>query len=168
MDWMILIGISTGMRTLTATAVLCWFAYAQLLPQHGYLSWTCYLVSAVVFTLLALGEYVGDTLPQTPNRTAPGPLAARLVFGALAGAMLARGMLEPAAGGVLFGAIGALIGAYGGFYLRRAGARWVGRDRPVAVGESVLALLLALGAAYKVHTFAVTGGWAPHMWMPPH
>jgi len=166
MLWLVLIGISTGMRTMTATAVLCWFAYLQLVPQHGYFAWTCSLVSVIVFTVFALGEYVGDTLPTTPNRTAAGPLVARIVFGALAGGMIARGTLEPLAGGVLFGAIGALIGAFGGIRLRAWGAKLVGRDLPIALGESFLALALAFFVTYKVHTFAVVMGIAPNKFMP--
>jgi uncharacterized membrane protein len=165
MEWLLLIGISTGMRTMTATAVLCWFAYLQLLPQHAYFAWTGMLVSAIVFTVLALGEYVGDTLPTTPNRTAAGPLAARIAFGALTGAMAARGTLEPLAGGVLFGVAGALIGAYAGIRVRLFFAKLVGRDRPVGLAESAVALGLALFDAYKLHGFAVITGIAPWKWM---
>jgi len=165
MPFLILIGVSTGMRTMTATAVLCWFAYLQLLPQHGLLFWTGMLVSAIVFTVLALGEYVGDTLPTTPNRTAPGPLAARIVFGALAGSMAARGTMEPYAGGVIFGVMGALIGAYGGMRARLYFAKLVGRDLPVALAESALALAMPLFIAYKLHTYAVVAGFAPWKWM---
>jgi uncharacterized membrane protein len=165
MPFLVLIGVSTGMRTMTATAVLCWFAYLQLLPQHGPLFWTGMLVSVIVFTVLALGEYVGDTLPTTPNRTAAGPLAARILFGALAGAMAARGTLEPYAGGVIFGVLGALIGAYGGIRVRLYLAKLVGHDRPVALGESLVALAIPLYIAYKLHSYAVVAGFAPWKWM---
>jgi uncharacterized membrane protein len=165
MLFMVLIGISTGMRTMTATAVLCWFAYLQLLPQRGWTGWTGMLVSVILFTVFALGEYVGDTLPQTPNRTAPGPLVARLVFGAFAGILVARGTLEPDAGGVVFGIIGVLIGAYGGVKLRLYLAKKLGRDLPVAILESLAALGIAVFVAYKVHTFAVVMGIAPAKWM---
>jgi uncharacterized membrane protein len=124
-----------------------------LLPQTGWSFWTAKLVTAIVFTVLALGEYVGDTLPQTPNRTAPGPLIARLCFGALVTAMAAHATLEPAAGGVVFGVIGALIGAFGGYHLRAWASRKVGRDLPVALAESALALGLALWAAYTFHGY---------------
>jgi uncharacterized membrane protein len=165
MIFMVLIGISTGMRTMTATAVLCWFAYLQLLPQRGWTSWTGTLASVIVFTIFALGEYVGDTLPKTPNRTAPGPLVARMAFGALAGILVARGTLEPDAGGVVFGIIGVLIGAYGGVRLRLYLAKLIGRDLPVAIVESMAALGIAMFVAYKMHTFAVIMGLAPMKWM---
>lgn len=152
--WMLmLVGLITGMRTMTPMAVFCWFAYLGLLPQTGWSFWTAKLVTVIVFTVLALGEYVGDTLPQTPNRTAPGPLLARLGFASLVTAMAAHATLEPAAGGVVFGIIGALVGAYGGYHLRMWASRKVGRDLPVALTESALALGLAITAAFVFHGY---------------
>ncbi len=148
---MVCMGIATGLRTMTPMAVLCWFAYLKLLPETGWAFWAGSLISAIVFTVLALGEYVGDTLPRTPSRMAPGPLTARLAFGVLVGALIARAMLQPLAGGIIIGFFGALIGSYGGFRARAAVARWRGRDLPVAAGESLFALLLALGAAWALH-----------------
>ncbi len=148
MNWIVLLGIVTGSRTMTAMAVVCWAAWFGVLPERGWAVWTNYLVSALVFTGFAIGEYIGDTRPSTPSRKAPGPLAARLVFGALVGALAATAMYEPVAGGVLGGAIGALIGAYGGYALRVAGARRLGRDLPVALTESFVVLLLALYAVW--------------------
>src|SRR5277367_6479384 len=96
MTWLIaipLLGFVTGMRTFTPMAVLCWFAYGGYLPVHGtWASWTAKLVTAMVFTVLALGELVGDKLPKTPARTAPAQLIARLVFGGLIGAIAAAGL----------------------------------------------------------------------------
>jgi uncharacterized membrane protein len=152
MIWYVLLGISTGMRTMTAMAVLCWFAWLRLVPQDGWAFWAGNLVSAIVFTLLALGEYVGDTLPFTPRRTLPPLLLGRVVFASLAGALAAHATVEPLAGGIVFGALGSLIGAFGGYRLRMFGARLIGRDLPVALGESALALGFALYAAFKLHS----------------
>ena len=150
MIWMVVLGISTGMRTLTATAVLCWYAWLGLLPQHGWTFWAGNLISVIVFTLMALGEYVGDTQPSTPSRTTLPQVSARLVFGALAGSLAAQAQTEPVAGGVVFGVAGVLIGTYGCHWLRMACARRLGRDLPVALSESALALGLALLAAYRL------------------
>jgi uncharacterized membrane protein len=147
----VLLGITVGMRTMTAVAVLCWFAWLQLLPQTGRASWAHYLVTAIVFTVLAVGEYIGDTLPKTPSRLSPFPLGARIVFGALVGGLAAHGILEPTAGGVIFGVVGALIGAYGGHWLRRVASAKVGRDLPVAICESAIALGLAGFACWSLH-----------------
>jgi uncharacterized membrane protein len=97
---------------------------------------------------MALGEYVADTLPMTPSRTTPLQLISRLVFGAVAGILASRMLAEPLAGGVLFGLSGALIGTYGGHRLRMVTAKWIGRDLPVGLCESALALGLALLAAH--------------------
>ncbi|MBW4037500.1 MAG: DUF4126 domain-containing protein [Acidobacteria bacterium] len=151
--WFVLLGITVGLRTMTAMAVLCWFAWFQLLPQNGWAFWVGYLATAVVFTVLAVGEYIGDTLPQTPNRTDPMLVGARLAFGALVGALAAHGTLEPAAGGILFGVLGAVIGTYGGYRVRMYWSKAIGHDLPVALTESAIALLLAIFACWQAHQF---------------
>ena len=162
----VVLGITVGMRTMTAMAVFCWFAWSRMLPQTGWSFWTGYLVTAIVFTVLAVGEYIGDTLPTTPSRAAPGPAIARVVFGGLVGGLAAHGILEPTAGGVIFGVVGALIGTFGGVRLRLAGAKAVGKDLPVALFESALALGISLFIAVKLHSFAAVMGLTPRgRWM---
>ncbi len=151
MNWVFLLGIVTGMRTMTGIAVVCWAAWLTWLPEHGWGMWTTYLVSALIFTAFAIGEYVVDTLPNTPSRTAPGPAAARFVFGALVGALTARAIQEPTAGGVLAGIVGAAIGTWGGYAVRMWAAKRVGRDLPVALTESAVALVLAVISVWYLH-----------------
>ncbi len=152
MEWVLLLGVVTGMRTMTAIAIVCWAAWLTWLPEAGWAIWTTYLVSAVVFSLLALGEDFGDTQLKTPSRKAPGPALARVVFGGLVGALAAHAISEPLAGGILVGVIGSLIGTWGGFAARRWGAMKVGNDLPVALLESALAILLAGAAVWKLHS----------------
>ncbi len=151
MDWILFLGVVTGMRTMTAIAAVCWAAWLSWLPETGWALWTTYLISALVFTGFALGEYVGDTLPNTPSRKAPGPAAARLVFGALVGALGAKAISEPIAGGVLAGVIGTVIGTWGGFAVRKKGAQLIGHDLPVALAESAFASALAVAAVWELH-----------------
>ncbi len=67
MLWIVVLGIATGARSMTAMAVVCWFGYLQLLPLHGtWAFWVGNIISAIIFTVLAVGEYVGDTLPRIP------------------------------------------------------------------------------------------------------
>jgi uncharacterized membrane protein len=136
---------------MTSTAVLCWFAWLQLLPQHGWTFWAGNIISVIVFTVLALGEYYGDTLPTTPSRRDPPLVAGRIVFATLAGILAARAIDEPIAGGIVFAIAGALIGIYGGYHLRMWGAKLFGRDLPAALLESALALALAILGAWKLH-----------------
>jgi uncharacterized membrane protein len=151
MDMVLLLGVVTGMRCMTAMAALCWAAWLQLVPEHGWAIWISYLAVAIVFTLAALGEYVADTLPRTPSRTAPGPMVCRIVVGALVGALVATAINEPLAGGLIFGGVGAVIGTWGGFWMRMTVARIFGRDMPAALLESASAIVIAVLALVKLH-----------------
>jgi uncharacterized membrane protein len=149
MTWLIaipLLGVVTGMRSMTAMAVLCWFAYKGDLPlDDTWASWAGKLVTAIIFTVLALGELVADKLPKTPNRTAPGPLLARVVMGGLVGAIVAAGLNGSEFEGVILGVGGALIGAFGAFLIRREIVlRLEGKDWPVALVEDVTAIVCAV------------------------
>jgi uncharacterized membrane protein len=147
-----LLGMMTGLRTMTPMAVLCWFAY--LAPDGGHLPlggtwafWAAKLVTAIVFTALAAGEYVGDKLPQTPNRTAPAPLMARLVFGGLVGAIVATAARGAMVEGILLGSAGALIGALLGYQVRKRLVKWSGRpDWNIAVLEDAFAVGISIYA----------------------
>lgn len=143
------LGFCTGLRCMTPIAVICWFAWLGLLPVHGtWAFWSGNLIAVIVFTLCALGEYVGDTLPRTPNRTAAGPAIARVIFGGLVGAIAATSTMEPLAGGILFGVLGAVAGTWGGFYARRFFSRKLGKDLPVAIAESAFTLAVAVLACH--------------------
>ncbi len=151
MTWLIaipLLGLVTGMRTMTAMMVLCWFAYAGHLPlDDTWAFWSAKLVTAIVFTLLAIGEYIIDKLPKTPNRTAPGPLIARLVFAGLVGAIVAAGLNGSGVESVILSVGGALVGAFAGFLIRREVViQLKSKDWPVALVEDVSAILLAVFA----------------------
>jgi uncharacterized membrane protein len=152
MDVVLLLGVVTGMRSMTAMAVLCWAAWLGFVPEQGWAIWIAYLAAAIVFTILALGEYVVDTLPKTPSRTAPGPAVARVVIGALVGALVVTANGEPLAGGILLGALGALIGTWGGYWVRMTLDRMTGHDLPVALVESASAIGLAILAVARLHS----------------
>jgi uncharacterized membrane protein len=149
MGWLLAIpvlGTMTGLRTFTPITVACWFAYLGYLPVEGtWAAWAGKLVSVVIFTLMAVGELVVDKLPKTPNRTDPGPLLARLVFGGLVGAIAATGVSGSAFEGVFLGAIGALLGAFGGYLVRKYLVQW--SDRPdwnLAVIEDISAVVITI------------------------
>ena len=152
MIWSTVLGITAGMRTMTGIAVICWAAHFGWVPVHGtWAFWAGSLVSAIVFTILALGEYVGDTLPRTPSRTEPLLIGARLAFGILDGLIIAAATHEPIAGGILFGAVGALIGTFLGLRVRLFLARVFRGDMPAALLESASAIVLAYVSVHEIH-----------------
>jgi len=153
MSWLFaipLLGLTTGLRSMTPMAVLCWFAYFGYLPVDGtWAAWTARLWAAVLFTVLAVGELVADKLPKAPNRTSPGPLIWRLILGGAAGSIAASAMNGPGLEGVLLGVLGAVLGAFGGFMVRRDLVEKIGcADWPIALAEDTIAIL---GAAFALH-----------------
>ncbi len=140
-----LLGFCTGLRTLTPVAVLCWFAYRGALHFMGWRSFTANLIAVIVFTLMALGEYVGDKLPSTPNRTAPLGLLGRALFGAFVGLLLAQPLLLNPVAAILLGIVGALLGTYAGWLARtRTVVELKAPDWPVAIVEDCLTIVFSI------------------------
>jgi uncharacterized membrane protein len=155
MSWLLalpLLGIATGLRTMTPMAVLCWFAHLGYLPVEGtWAAWTARLGVAILFTVFAVGEYVGDKLPRTPNRTSPGPLLARAVFGGVAGSICATAMHGSRLEGILLAVAGALVGSFTGFIIRRDIVQKLGcADWPIALVEDISAILAAMFALHVI------------------
>ena len=149
------LGVCTGLRTMTPIAVLCWFAFRGALHFLGWRSFTANIVSVGIFTLLALGEYVGDKLPNSPARTAPVGLLGRSLFGAFVGLLLAQTLLLNAAAAILVGILGALIGTYAGWFARtRTVAALKCPDWPVAIAEDVLTITFSIALLNAVVTRA--------------
>ncbi len=141
----LLLGVCTGLRTLTPIAVLCWFAYRNALHLVGWRSFTANLIAVCIFTLMALGEYIGDKLPSTPSRTSPVGLIGRSLFGAFVALLLAQPLLLNPVTAILVGILGALIGTYGGWFARtRCVLGLKCPDWPVAVAEDCLTILFSI------------------------
>jgi uncharacterized membrane protein len=85
-----LIGFFAGLRSLTAPATTAWAVYLGWLKLERPLALIGSLPAVAIFTLLAIVELVADKLPQTPSRTSPPGLIARIVMGGLPGAHGAR------------------------------------------------------------------------------
>ncbi|NEJ73162.1 DUF4126 domain-containing protein [Rhizobium phaseoli] len=140
----LLIGVISGLRTMTAPAAVAWgaalgwFDVSQTpLAFMGY-RWTSW-----IFTILAVTELVADQLPSTPSRKVPMQFGARIVSGALSGAAIgaASGLLF---GGLIAGVIGAVIGTYGGAAARSRLAVSFGKDLPAALIEDAVAVIGAV------------------------
>jgi uncharacterized membrane protein len=135
------IGFVAGLRSLTAPAVVAWAAFLKWINLNGHwAAWVGYLITVIVFTVLALGELVLDKLPKTPARTSPPSFGARIVLGAFAGAVLgsAWGYTWTALGA---GAIGAVLGTLGGYQARSRLVASHGHDLPIALLEDAVAVL---------------------------
>src|SRR5437899_2947989 len=76
------LGYVAGLRSLAAPAVVCWATYLGWLHlAGGKLAFISSPSTLTLVTLLALAELIIDKLPQTPARTAPFGLIARIVLG---------------------------------------------------------------------------------------
>jgi uncharacterized membrane protein len=146
------IGVVAGLRTFTAPTVVAWAAVLQWINLTGtWASWVGNLITAIVFSVLALGELFLDKQPKTPPRTSPPAFIGRLLFGGFAGAVVgtAWAVTWSALGA---GVVGAVIGTMVGYQLRARLAGAIGRDLPAALIEDVIAVgggfaLAALTAA---------------------
>ena len=113
-------GIVAGLRSLTAPAVVAWAAHLGWLNlNNSPLAFMGSIITAVIFSLLALFELFLDLQPSTPKRTAPFPLVARILTGGLCGACLCAASNQSLIIGVILGAVGGVIGAFAGYETRR-------------------------------------------------
>lgn len=140
------IGIVAGLRAMTAPAVVAWAAYLGWLNLAGsYFAFMGSKWAVAIFTLAALGEFVNDQLPKTPARTSAGPLAARIVLGALSASCLAVATGNSLMLGAVLGAIGGVIGAFAGYQARVGLVRSLRvPDIAIAIPEDLVAIGLAL------------------------
>jgi len=101
------------------------------------------LPAVIIFSVLAIAELIGDKLPTTPKRTALAPLLARIVSGGLCGACLCASGGQALSLGAILGGIGALIGAFCGYEIRRQLTSLGLKDFVFAIGEDIIAIGLA-------------------------
>ncbi|WP_137932403.1 DUF4126 domain-containing protein [Mesorhizobium comanense] len=140
----LLIGVVAGLRAMTAPAAVAWGAYLGWLPVAS--TWAGFMghwAAVGIFTILAIVELITDQLPSTPSRKVPQQFGARIVMGALTGAVIG------AAGGatvvcLIAGIIGAVIGTLGGAAVRGRLAAAFGKDLPAALIEDAVAIIGAL------------------------
>jgi uncharacterized membrane protein len=114
-----LIGVIAGLRCLSAPAIVAWAAHKNWLNLHdSHLSFMASIVTAIIFTVMAIGELIGDKRPSAPARTSLPGLSGRIVTGALCGACIGvAGSQSVILCGVL-GAFGGVAGAFGGYQAR--------------------------------------------------
>ena len=140
------IGVVAGLRSLMAPAVVAWAAHLGWLHLQGTsLSFMGSKAAVVIFSLLAIGELIGDKLPRVPKRTAVAPLLARIVTGGLSAACLCALANQSLGIGAGLGAVGAVIGAFGGYNVRKYLVNQLKLpDLIIAVLEDLIAITLVL------------------------
>jgi uncharacterized membrane protein len=149
------LGVVTGLRSQTGLAAIALAAqpggpYASLAQAPTPWRLISTRASLITLALAAAGEFVGDKLSVTPDRTKPLPLTGRLAFGALAGGLACRALGHSAAIGGALGALGALGGSFGGYTYRTGTARLTGApDLPLAIAEDATAAGVALAATRR-------------------
>jgi uncharacterized membrane protein len=139
------IGIVAGLRSLTAPAAVSWAAHVGWLNLgNSALGWMGSTAAVAIFSLLAAAEYVADLLPQTPRRTMPGPLIARMLMGGLCGACLSLSANQSWPAGAVLGGIGGVIGAFAGYEARKRLVQGLKvKDLVIAIPEDLIAIVLA-------------------------
>ena len=139
------IGFVAGLRSLTAPAAVSWAAHLGLLNLHqSPLAFMGSTAAVAIFSVLAAGEYIADLLPKTPRRTMPGPLIGRIVTGGLGGACLCASNGKSLLIGAIMGGIGAVIGAFSGYEVRKRLVNSLKvKDAVIAIPEDLVALCLS-------------------------
>jgi uncharacterized membrane protein len=145
-----LIGFFGGLRSLTAPAATAWAAHLGWLRLEGPLALIGSLPAVAIFTVLAVLELVADKLPQTPSRTAPPGLIARVVTGGLTGACIAAGGAQGMALGAALGALGGVVGCFSGYRARTGLVKALStRDINIALLEDLAAIIGSLWAVSR-------------------
>jgi uncharacterized membrane protein len=125
----LLLGVTTGLRSMMAPALLSLSAQQPGADRHWLLASP---KTARWLTTMAAGELVFDKLPFVPNRISPASLSARLLIGAMCGAAVSR---DDEAGGALLGIAGALVSSFAGYWIRK------GVDRVSGIPDALVGLM---------------------------
>ena len=139
-----LIGVFAGLRSLTPPAAVAWAVYLGWLKLARPLSLIGSLPAVIILSLLAIAELIVDKLPNTPNRTAPLGLIARIVTGGFTGACVSLGGAHSALVGAALGVVGGIVGCFAGYHIR---ARLVSSLRLPDFIVALLEDLVAIGGS---------------------
>ena len=137
----LLIGVVSGLRSMTAPAAVSWAAHLGWLHlENTWLAFLGYTATPYILSALAIGELIADKLPKTPSRKAPVGFIGRILTGALSGAALGAAS-QALIGGLVAGIAGAVVGTLGGYEFRVRLVRVTGgNDLRVALLEDAIAV----------------------------
>ena len=141
----VLIGFASGLRSLTPAAILCWAAFLGWLHvSQTKLAFIGKLPTVGILTLLAVGELIADKLPNTPARTKPLGLSARIFTGGACAVVIAAGAGADWPMAAILGILGSILGTFAGYNARRLLVKAGIQDRIVAVGEDAITIALSV------------------------
>ena len=136
-----LIGLFAGLRSLTPPAAAAWAVHLGWLKLVRPLSLIGSLPAVIILSLLAITEIIFDKLPNTPSRTAPPGLIARIVTDGFTGACVSLGGGRSASVGAGLGVIGGIVGCFAGYHARARLVRFLRQpDFNVALLEDLIAI----------------------------
>jgi uncharacterized membrane protein len=136
-----LIGLFAGLRSLTPPAAVAWAVHLGWLKLARPLSLVGSLPAVIILSVLAVTELIFDKLPNTPSRTAPPGLIARIVTGGFTGACVALGGGRSAYVGAGLGLLGGIVGCFGGYHARAWLVRTLRQpDFNIALLEDLIAI----------------------------
>jgi uncharacterized membrane protein len=133
------IGAVAGLRPMMALAVIaCALRRGWIRPGRSPFARIVWAGASKRLAELAISELIADKLPFTQSRLTAGPLASRVVSGAVCGVAIHGTLKQPVAQGAVLGGLGALVGAVAGYHVRQK----LNREMPeveVALLEDALA-----------------------------
>jgi uncharacterized membrane protein len=136
-----LIGLFAGLRSLAPPAAVAWAVHLGWIKLARPLSLVGSLPAVIILSLSAITELIVDKLPNTPNRTAPLGLIARIVTGGFTGACVSVGGGRSGFVGAGLGLIGGIVGCFAGYQARTRLVRSLGQpDFNVALIEDLVAI----------------------------
>jgi uncharacterized membrane protein len=146
------LGIIAGMRTFSAPAAVSHLYNNN--PSNNLedspISFIQTTTASKVSKVLAAAEFVGDKMPNTPNRTSAPGLTGRLLSGIFAGVTVYQANRKNILIGGLIGGSAALLSTFGCFYLRTAiTAKSKIPDAVVGACEDALVVALGVKLAQK-------------------
>ena len=146
------IGFFAGLRSLMPLTATAWAVRLRWLKLGAVLTWLGTTLAVVIFTTLAVAEIIYDKLPETPPRTAPAGLIARMVMGGFTGACVAMAGHQGIALGGIVGIAGALAGTFGGYRTRKQFVEAIGtkEQSPLSDRVAVVEDLIAIGGSLWV------------------
>ena len=149
-----LIGVSAGLRSLTAPAVVSWGARLGWLKLSATpLGFLGAAATPWILTATALFELAADKSSWIPSRKSPPPFAGRIVSAVVCGVALGASgrTIGDGVGTAAAAVAGAVAGTLGGYELRLRLTRAAGgRGFPIALLEDAIAIGLPLWVVRSV------------------